>query len=317
VRKQTGLNLPLATLFQAPTVGELAGFLRKDGWSPHWSSLVAIQPGGSKPPLFCVHGGGGNLLLYRDLARHLGSDYPFYGLQSQGLDGEGKYLTTIPEMATHYLNQIRELQPAGPYYLGGFCMGGSVAYEMAQQLHAQTQEVRLVVLFDTYNHNGSPPQMSFGNRVRYLWQKAQFHWANLMQLSSNERIDYLRKKFKGARERELGNLGVRLSGLAKRLGNRMAKANAGIKLEDVNDHAGHAYRPKPYPGPITLIRPQRNYFFMGKPCMGWTGFAAGGLTIVELPVYPGGMFVEPYAQQLAEKLRACIDEAEKPWSVHP
>jgi len=169
-----------------------------------------------------------------------------------------------------------------------------------------------VALFDTYNHNGSAPQMSFGNRIRYLRQKAQFHWANVAQLSSKDRIDYLRKKFRGAREREVGNLWVKFARLSKRLGNRTAKANAGIKLEDVNDRAGHSYRPNGYPGAITLFRPQRNYYFIRKPCMGWTGFADGGLTIVELPVYPGGMFVEPYVRVLAEKLRACLDEAEKP-----
>src|SRR5881394_1358060 len=176
LRKQTGRNFPLATLFQAPTVEQLAEFLRKDGWSPHWSSLVPIQPGGGKPTFFCVHGGGGNVLLFRDLAHRLGSDYPFYGLQSQGLDGKGNYLRNVTEMASHYLDEIRELQPSGPYYLGGFCMGGSVAYEIAQKLLELNQEVRMLVMFDSYNHNGTPPQMSFRSRLRYLRQKAQFHW---------------------------------------------------------------------------------------------------------------------------------------------
>jgi amino acid adenylation domain-containing protein len=110
LRKQTGRNFPLATLFQAPTVEQLAEFLRKDGWSPHWSSLVPIQPGGGKPPFFSVHGGGGNVLLFRDLAHRLGSDYPFYGLQSQGLDGKGNYLRSVTEMASHYLDEIREFR---------------------------------------------------------------------------------------------------------------------------------------------------------------------------------------------------------------
>ncbi len=311
VRKQTGLNLPLATLFQAPTVGQLAEFLRKDGWTPHWSSLVAIQPGGGKTPFFCVHGGGGNVLLYRNLARHLGPDYPFYGLQSQGLDGQGNYLTTIPDMAAHYLGEIRKLQPAGPYCLGGFCMGGSVAYEIAQQLREQKQDVKLLVMFDTYNHNGTAPQMSFRNKVRYLRQKAQFHWANVAQLSWSGRIAYLREKFRGARTREVGSLWVKLVGVTKHWQFHMAKANTGIKLEEVNDRAGHSYRPNPYPGRIALFQPHTNYHFMDKPCMGWTGLAAGGLEVIDLPVYPGGMFVEPYVQTLADKLRACIDAAER------
>ena len=312
IRKQTGRKLPLATLLQAPTVEKLAEFLRKDGWTSHWSSLVPIQPGGGKTPLFCVHGGGGNVLFFRDLARHLGSDYPFYGLQSQGLDGKGNYLTTIVDMASHYLKEIRELQPTGPYYFGGFCMGGSVAYEMAQQLRELDQEVRLLVMFDTYNHNGTAPQMSFRNQARYLRQKVQFHWANVAQLSSKERIAYLGEKLRGAREREFGNLSVKLAKLAKRFGSRVAKANDGIVLEDVNDQAGYAYRPKPYPGKISLFQPQRNYYFLANPCMGWTEFAKGGLKITELPAFPGGMFVEPYVQILADKLRICLEGAFSP-----
>jgi thioesterase domain-containing protein len=214
-------------------------------------------------------------------------------------------------MASHYLKEIRELQSEGPYYLGGFCMGGSVAYEMAQQLREQNQEVRLLVMFDTYNHNGTAPQMSFRNRLRYFLQKVQFHWANVARLSSKERIAYLGEKLRFASKRELGDMSVRLENLSKLYGKRVAKANVGIVLEDVNDQAGHSYRPKAYPGNISLFVPQRNYSFMGKPSMGWTEFATGGVKVLELPVDPGGMFLEPYVQTLADKLRACIDDAEK------
>ena len=85
MRKLFGRGFPLSVLFQAPTVEKLADIMRKDGWSSRWSSLVPIQAGGSKPPFFCVHGGGGNVLIYRELARRLGADYPFYGCRLEGL----------------------------------------------------------------------------------------------------------------------------------------------------------------------------------------------------------------------------------------
>ena len=112
----------------------MADILRKSGWAPAWSSLVPIQPGGSKPPFFCVHGGGGNVLIFRELARLAWPrTIPFYGLQARGLDGSDDYLTTVEAMAAALPGRdSRELQPEGPYYLGGFCMGGQVAYEMAQ-----------------------------------------------------------------------------------------------------------------------------------------------------------------------------------------
>ena len=133
IKKAFGRQLPLATLFQAPTVEQLAGILRQEGWSAPWSCLVAIQPGGSKPPFFCIHSSGGHVgLSYYELARHLGSDQPLYGLQALGLDGQTAPLTRFEDMAAHYLTEIRALQPEGPYFLGGACFGGILALEVAQ-----------------------------------------------------------------------------------------------------------------------------------------------------------------------------------------
>jgi pyochelin synthetase len=99
LRKQTGRVLALSTLFQAPTVEKLAALLRTEGWAPSWSSLVPIRAGGSRPPFYCVHGAGGNVLLFHDLARSLGPDYPFYGVQAHGMDGTRDYLKTVEQMA--------------------------------------------------------------------------------------------------------------------------------------------------------------------------------------------------------------------------
>src|SRR6185295_19030205 len=140
---------PLATLFQAPTVARLAAVIEKD-WTPAWSSLVEIQPGGSRPAFFCVHALGGNVVEYYELARHLGEEQPFYGLQSQGFDGKRSPHTRVEDMAAHYIKELRELQPEGPYFIGGRSLGGMVAFEMAQQLRAQGQTIGLLALLDTY-----------------------------------------------------------------------------------------------------------------------------------------------------------------------
>src|SRR5208337_2224462 len=120
IERLTGKKLPLATVFHASTVRELAEILRRDGWTPSWSSLVPINPGGSQLPLFLVHGAEGNVLLYRQLARHLGPDQPVYGFQSQGLNGNGSFRASIEEMASHYVRELVGLQPSGPYRLGGY-----------------------------------------------------------------------------------------------------------------------------------------------------------------------------------------------------
>jgi surfactin family lipopeptide synthetase A len=150
IGRQFNSNLPIATLFRAATVEQLAGILRDQGWSPTWSSLVSIQAGGTNPPFFCVHGIGGNVLGFYDFARRLGPTQPFYGLQAQGLDGRVKPHTRVEDMAAHYVKEVRSVQPEGPYFLGGLSFGGAVAFEMARQLQAEGQEVGLLALFDTF-----------------------------------------------------------------------------------------------------------------------------------------------------------------------
>ncbi|WP_414561757.1 MULTISPECIES: non-ribosomal peptide synthetase [unclassified Anabaena] len=149
IQQQLGKNLPLATLFQHPTIAQIADVVRQDAAVSPWSPLVAIQPQGTKPPFFCVPGAGGNVLYFYHLARHLGLDQPFYGLQALGLDGESQPHTRIEDIAKDYIQAIKTVQPEGPYYLGGHSFGGQVAFEMAQQLLAVGEQVAVVVIFDT------------------------------------------------------------------------------------------------------------------------------------------------------------------------
>ncbi|NEQ75872.1 MAG: amino acid adenylation domain-containing protein [Okeania sp. SIO2C9] len=134
IEKYFGKNLPLVTLFKAPTIEQLANILDRSVDSDTWSTVVPIQPLGSKPPLFLVPGGGGNVIYYSHLARYFSSDQPFYGLQSIGLDGESEPYTRVEDIAAHNIREIQLIQPQGPYFLGGHSFGGKVAFEMAQQL---------------------------------------------------------------------------------------------------------------------------------------------------------------------------------------
>ena len=145
-----GRQLPLATLFQAPTIAELAAVLTQANWTPPWQSLVAIQPAGSAPPLFMVPGVGGNVLVFARLAKLLGIDQPIYGLQARGLDGNEAPFTSVSEMAAHYVQQLRRVVPHGPYRIAGVCTGGLIAYEMAQQLAASGKQSQLFMM-DTWH----------------------------------------------------------------------------------------------------------------------------------------------------------------------
>src|ERR1039458_6393015 len=149
IEKLTKIRLPLATLLQAPTIAHLAEILRKKQWTPSWSSLVPLRPSGSKPPLFLVHAHGGNVLEYHALASLLDPDQPVYALQARGLDGNIPQNLTLEKMASFYVEELRSFQPEGPYFLAGFCFGGLLAMEAAQQLTAAGQEVALVTLIQS------------------------------------------------------------------------------------------------------------------------------------------------------------------------
>ncbi len=156
IQQRLGHRLPLAILFQNPTVDALASHLRHTTPdSPQvWSPLVTIQPKGSQPPFFCVPGAGGNVLYFYHLARHLGADRPFIALQSLGLDGFATPHATVEAMAASYVEAMRTVQSEGPYFLGGHSFGGKVAFEMAQQLHRQGQQVAFLAILDSSAPSG-------------------------------------------------------------------------------------------------------------------------------------------------------------------
>ena len=275
IKQTTGKTLPLAALLQAPTIEQLAAVLR-EGFSHHWSSLVAVQPDGSKPPFFMVHGVGGNVVGFIELARHMKPDYPFYGLQSQGLDGKQPLLTTIEAMAAHYLEEMRTVQPKGPYHIGGFSLGGVVAYEMARQLAERGEEVGLLVLFDTYATNPK----KYGVKD-FLRNPSKIKWAEIP--------GEIRRK-------------IRRTMLAWRLPEELAK------IMRTNGQALTHYRPEPYAGKAYLLRAEESWLVKDDPYAQWRELT-GELEIVEIGGAHMDILRAPQVDHLASCLKRCIDQA--------
>jgi thioesterase domain-containing protein/acyl carrier protein len=148
IERKLRTKLPLAPVFQAPTIEQLAALIESGTKEQRWTSLVPIQPKGSQTPIFCVHGGAGTVLHLQPLARRLGENQPFYGLQARGLYGKATPHKTVEDMAAHYISELREVQPEGPYDLAGYCFGGIVAFDMAQRLRAEGEDVRMLVMFN-------------------------------------------------------------------------------------------------------------------------------------------------------------------------
>jgi amino acid adenylation domain-containing protein len=315
IDKVMGLNLPLAALFQAPTIESLAKIIRDKKWNAGWYSLVPIRPGGSKPPLFFVHGAGGNVLLYRDLASHLGDDQPFYGLQSQGLDGQRPYFTRFEDMAALYVKEIRSLQPDGPYFLGGYCLGGELALEMAQQLFAQNQKVALLAMVETYNWrskinlNTKAPNLYYGfSRFLHGLQNWMFHWNNLWLLNHQDKMIFLAKKIRVSLERMKLRLAIASKPVARMMRFSIGEKLPHVNLTIINDQASLKYSPKPYNGKITLFRPKCYFAGCDESDFGWGEVARDGVEVHVLPVNPRGLLVEPFVIKLSKVIKHCIDK---------
>ncbi|KAG0207597.1 hypothetical protein BGX28_001188, partial [Mortierella sp. GBA30] len=154
IRAMLGFDLSLRTLFEAPTIAELAPRLLVSGVAQDesYDVLLPIKPRGSKPPLFCVHPGIGLSWCFAGLSAQLDADQPLYGLQARGFIGDGKMAETLDEIVLDYIDQVRRIQPHGPYYLLGYSFGGLVAHTMASYLEEQGERVALVALMDTRAH---------------------------------------------------------------------------------------------------------------------------------------------------------------------
>ncbi len=311
IERAFGRNLPLATLFQAPTVKQLARMLREEGWPASWSSLVVIQGGGKRTPFFCIHAAGGNVLEYHDLSRLLGPDQPFYGLQAKGLNGKEEPHTSIKEMAAHYLKEMRDVQPEGPYQLGGRSSGGTIAFEMACQLAAEGQQVSLLALLDTYPAGYFkllPDSGSSRQRARRYARKLQSHAENLRQLSAAKKLAYVLGKLKYAPEKAKHKLYRRAYKLYQQIGRPLPPALKNI--EQMNFAAVKDYVPQTYRGNVTLFLAAdltADYDLHD----GWRELVEGRVELHEITGNHINIIKEPHVRLLAEKLRGCLERAQE------
>ncbi|HEV2207709.1 MAG TPA: amino acid adenylation domain-containing protein [Verrucomicrobiae bacterium] len=287
-------KLPLAALFRSPTIEALAELIRTSSGERVWRSLVLIRDGGSKQPLFLVHGAEGNVILYRQLAGHLTEDRPVYGLQAQGLDGQAECPGRFEDIAAHYIREIRSVQRQGPYYLGGYCLGGALALEMAHQLQQQGQTVGLVALIESYNIHSltclsSKPLLAF-----HACQNVIFHVQNLV--CSKRSWPFLREKLRVA----IARARVRLAAPFE------PQRYPHLLIKRALHQAQSRYTPKPYAGRVTLFRPRTFFLGLDDASFGWAHIVKAGLEVDVLPAYPKAMLVEPFVQVLAARLEQAL-----------
>jgi len=280
IERITSQNLPLTALFQAPTIEQLARILVEGRQPTPWDSLVMLRNGNSQPPIFCLPGTLGNVFTdLGDLARYLNSGQPIYGLQD-GVQNPSR----VKDLAAHFVDEVYSVQRKGPYILVGICSGGVVAYEMAQQLHSEGQEVALLAMVEP-----SPPRVSslqsYARLLAYIFgrftRRMGHHSRNMAERDPAEQKAYLRMK-------------------TKVIANWLAMAG---------------YTARPYPGSIHLFLTHDSLSSPDNAQLGWTRLAAGGVKMREIPGTHDSItgnadtkIEAAHMQVLAERLIDCIDE---------
>ncbi len=301
IEQELDRKLPRSVLFEAATVAKMAHHI--DGMIPP-QCVVPIQEGWGRPPFFCIHDGNGQVLNYRELARHLGEEQPFYGIQSLGLDGEDVPFVRINEMAAHYVREIRKVQPVGPFYLSGYSFGGRVAYVMAQQLLAEGEEVAFLGLIDSYCHTG---QRRIGPDQ---WMAR--HMERLRALRASQVPAYLGMRVRNSVEMAIMAARLRLFSAAwARYEGRGREIPRFLRRPvEANDMIRRDYKAQPYDGAATLFKAELYAWNHPNAHDGWIDLVKGGLEIRPIPGRHFEIVKPPHVEVLARELSDCLERAQ-------
>jgi amino acid adenylation domain-containing protein len=303
IEKRLGRKVPLATVFRGATVEQLANILRQHAEVAPHSSLVAIQPGGKRRPLFLIHPAGGHVFPYVHLANRLGSNQPCYGLQARGLEEGQEPHKRIEEMAAFYIDAVRTVQAKGPYLLGGWSMGGVVAFEMAQQLHALGENTALLALLDTRIPSAHEEFTDDNFEVTLLVDFIRYFGLSLDPKDSLSRLskhELLERVLEHAKRAGLVPSDIEVS-----------HAQPFIELCKADFRATQNYVLHQYPGRITLFKAREELAeALSDPTLGWSEWASGGVKVEVVPGNHATMVYKPQVEVLAEKLRTLLDQVE-------
>ncbi len=300
INKTYHVNLVLSTLFEANTIRQLAKVIQTaqecSGVEPQVPAVVRLQEAHSASPLFIISGLGGNVLNFKQLATYFADSYPLYALQPKGLDGREACHTRVEDTAAYYVTEMKRVQPNGPYFLGGYSFGGLIAFEAAQQLAANGEQVGFLGLLDTIecqyqlqvksSLSSQDRRTLFKSRVRALFL-GRDGWEYL--------IDRLKTKSYIVARRALAAIGM---------------DSAWGSISNINSYAALLYRPKVYPGAVTIFRTTERELLDGNDeFLGWRGLVAGPITVRSVPGNHFTMTREPNVRILAEQLRESLEQA--------
>jgi thioesterase domain-containing protein/acyl carrier protein len=311
IEKEFGIRLPLATLFEQSNIQRLAKVIENGVTPDKWRSLVPLRPGGSKKPLYLVHGLGLNVLLYTTIINQLDPEQPVYGLQAKGLNGIDKPLETIEEIAAYYISEIMTVDSEGPYNLAGFSLGGNIAFEMGRQLLAMGKQVSFIGLFDTdapESNSHFPMPRKVAHRFLHILNYIKWNLDYLFKEENESKVSILKRRLRGL-EKKIRGIDVKTSKEPISKGERDELPKYLRKVHQANQKAGKNYILKPFNGCVHLFRAQRQTFYIPDPVnYGWTEYALGGVIIHEVPGEHSSTFAPPNDKHFAYILQKSLDE---------
>lgn len=262
---------------------------------PPFSAVVPLRSSGNLPPLFCIHGAGGNIFGFHQIAQCMNSNQPFYGVQAQGIDGLRVPLSTVEGMAARYVREIQKITPHGPYYIAGYSAGSVIAVEVAQQLIKQGHKVASMIVIDLELERTSAEKTleKIRNRVtrlrsrglRFLleWAKTRFSWE--IWRSYARIMELLRDAF---------NIPIPLKFRDRYLYEKVASAC-------------NNYKAPAYPGVITLLRAKDQDRKTLLPGGGWEKISLQPVEVLEMPGNHHTIFTKPLLPQVAAVLEEALE----------
>ncbi|HEC83801.1 MAG TPA: non-ribosomal peptide synthetase, partial [Thioploca sp.] len=299
-------QLPIATLFQGATIVELAQLIRHHEAPTTWPTLIPIQPQGSRPPLFCFPGAGGNVLYLHSLAVHLDKDQPCYGLQPPGLDGKSRTPSSIEALAAHHKKELIKVQPQGPYFLAGHSFGGQVAFELARQLEQQGETVALLTILDTSAPSADQEDMTATwDEIDWLWTMVEV-FEELSEAKLDLKKETVQSQTTLAQSYELVMQHLK-QGLFFAPTAESNQLKAIVDIYKANTHAQTHYQPQgPIKAPIVLFRAEEQFGdtpSVHSEDLDWSQYTEGEVIVKWVPGTHLTMLNAPHVKTLAAQLQ--------------
>jgi len=303
LENETGKRLPISTLLEYSTIEKLAKFVAAGHTLVSGDSLIPIKPNGNKIPLYLIHGVGLNVRKFNKFINKLDIDQPVFGLQGVGIKNMNRSVSTVEEIAAHYIETITKANPQGPYALAGHSYGGIISYEMAIQLNNNGKKVSSLIMLDTYVE----PFFYYSSSIRKTLATLNYQiskktsvfidmcksWDNFMNLLTRKKNHFLNESLK------LNNGKTELEELElKHL----------LELDKENDDIMRKYQIIPQDFEIDLLRAMDSTYFVHDPLfLGWKRAALKGVNIFDVPGDHHNMFSPPNSVIAANVLQRVLD----------